>query len=283
MLVISAILYLILSFIITLRINKKVLISDWAIFFFLTTISVNILVVEVMHFFKALNNPGIFLFIQGLLISGSIVFLIDPWHRVFNEKISPANIKMQKWGFSEISLHGLIFSIFIFALYVGFQSPVNNSDTLHTHLVRIFYWLQHDSLANWNAIGYTQISYPLNISIQGLWLFLLTKSEIYFFLMQWLALVIAIIVIYKISIVLGARPVGALTSSLISLSFPVVLMQTYSYQGDVFIATLALCATYFLLLFIKSHSKIFLYISTIIISISIGAKQTIIYSSQCLG
>jgi hypothetical protein len=67
-----------------------------------------------------------------------------------------------------------------------------------------------------------------------------------------------------------------LISSLLSLSFPVVLLQTYSYQGDVFIATLALCALYFLLLFIKNSSQISIYISILIISISIGAKQTIL-------
>jgi len=275
MLVISTIIYLMLSYVITLRLNKEILISDWVINFFLTTVSLNILIAEIPHFFKALNNPIIFLLIQGILAIGSIVFLIDPRQLIFNERLSRVNIKFQKWGGFEIVLHGFVFFIFIFILYVGFQGPINNSDSLHTHLIRIFYWLQHNSLENWNALNYTQISYPINISVQGLWIFLLSRSEIYFFLIQWLALVISIIAIYKISITLGARPVGALISCLISLSFPVILLQTFSFQGDVFIATFALCSTYYLLLFIKNRTKISLYISIIIISISIGTKQPI--------
>jgi len=283
MLILSIILYLILSYAITLRINKFVFLSDWAINFFLTTIGLNIIIVELLHFFKSLNNPILFLIIQGTLISILIIVIIDPRNLVFKEKISRLNIKFQNLGITEVILHGIIFSILIFVIYVGLQSPINNSDSLSTHLVRIFYWIQHNSLESWTAIVDTQISYPINISIQGLWIFLLTNSEINFFLIPFLGLVIGLILIYKISIILGANLPGALTACLITLSFPVVLLQTYSFQGDVFIATLALCALYYLLLFMKNNSHTSLYTSIFVMSIGIGAKQTIFLFAPLFG
>jgi hypothetical protein len=276
LLVISILIYLILSYAITLRINKVVSISEWAIYLFITVIGSNILIVEILNIFKELNNPSLFLITQGTLITAILFFIIDPWKRIYKEKLPRPNIKLQKVGISEIVLQVIIFSIIIFVLYVGSLGPISNSDSLSTHLVRIFYWLQHNSLESWDATVIAQISYPINISIQGLWVFLLTSNEMNFFLIPFFALVMAIVLIYKISMILGAKPVGGLISSLLSLSFPVVLLQTYSYQGDVFIATLALCALYFLLLFIKNSSQISIYISILIISISIGAKQTIL-------
>lgn len=158
--------------------------------------------------------------------------------------------------------------------WVGFLSPINNTDSLHTHLPRIYYWIQHGSLATWDSPTDTQIYYPINLPIQGEWLFLLGKQETFFFLINWFALVTVASVIYEIARLLGADKVPALIAVLTGLSFPAALLQTFSYQGDLFIAATLLICVYFLVLYGIQGKKTALLLSVLPLAVGLGAKQT---------
>jgi hypothetical protein len=276
MLICSIFIYLFLSFFVTARSFFVITFSKWIITFFLLTVCVNILVSEILHFLKLLNNSWLFLVIQLLLSVIVFIFIWDPKKKVFKESCFPIKFQPLKLNLIDSFLTFVIIAILIGVLYVGTLSPINNSDSLHTHLPRIYYWLQHGSFANWNAITVTQISYPLNISIQGLWIFLFGKSEMLFFLVPWLGLLVAVILIFEISQLLGATIRGSLVASLVTLTFPVVLLQSYSYQGDVFVTALVLMSVYFVLLFMKNKSPRFIFLSGLAFSVSIGSKQTAI-------
>ncbi|HNR02025.1 MAG TPA: glycosyltransferase family 39 protein [Anaerolineaceae bacterium] len=152
--------------------------------------------------------------------------------------------------------------------------PINNSDSLHTHLPRIFYWIQHGSMAYWDAITVTQLNYPIILSVQGVWLFLLGGSELLFYLATWSAQVVTVVLLYKLAILLGFSKRGSLLAALIGLSFPVVLLQTFSYQADLFVAALGLSSAFFLMLFIKEKKVFWLYSSFLPLALSLGSKQT---------
>jgi 4-amino-4-deoxy-L-arabinose transferase-like glycosyltransferase len=94
------------------------------------------------------------------------------------------------------------------------------------------------------------------------------------FLAPWAALVAALALIYEIALLLGSSRRGALAASLVTASFPIVLLQTFSYQGDIFVATLTLSSVFFVLLFIKDKNPWRLYLSGLAIAIAIGSKQT---------
>ena len=227
-----------------------------------------------LHFFSELNNSILYLIIQSVIFLLSVILLIDPKKKIFRSPLPRFRIVVERPTLIEGVLSLLIFFILGLTFYVGTLSPMNNSDSLHTHLPRIFYWLQHGSLRNWIPTAVTQISYPINISLQGLWLFLLTGSEKFFFLATWLALAAIAALVHEISLLIGADKKSALTAVLVSLSFPVVLLQTYSYQGDAFVAGLVLCCIYFLLLYHKNNHKADLYLSLLALMVALGSKQT---------
>ena len=274
MLILSALFYLALSGLLSLRVFKTITFSRTVIFFFLTAVSLNILVGEIMSLLGMLDQGWLFLLIQLLLCVAAGLLLWDPQQRIFHEKLPAFRFKLEVPRGLDWLLVVLIAGVLILCLYIGALAPINNSDSLHTHLPRIYYWIQHGSLASWDAITVTQLNYPVNLSLQGVWLFLLGGSEKLLFLMPWLALLAAVVLIREIALQLGASERGGLLAALISLSFPVVLLQTFSYQADVFVATLVLSCVFLLLQFIREKIFMFAFLSLWPLAVALGTKQT---------
>ena len=274
MLILSAILYIVIAGLLCLRVFRSLSLTRVVMLFFMLTVSVNILVVQVLSLLRLLDNPLLYLLVQFILCLVAGLLLVDPRKRFFKESLPALRfdpIRPRGWEW----LPGvLIAAVLLLSLYIGALAPINNSDSLHTHLLRVYYWIQHGSLASWNGTTVTQLNYPVNISIQGVWLFLLGGSERLFYLIQWLALAAAVCAVYEIAVLLGATRKAGLTAALISLCFPVVLLQTYSYQGDAFVASLALISTCFLVMFIKSNNTAHLVLSLLPLAVALGAKQT---------
>ncbi|MBP8997528.1 MAG: glycosyltransferase family 39 protein [Anaerolineaceae bacterium] len=274
MLIISVLIYLFLAFLLAWRFYKEVRFTRVVTLFFLVTVAFNILVAEILSLAGKLNEPGWFLLLQFACYLPGALVLWDPRQRIFAQPLPPVKFAGRLphgWEGLLLILTGCLIAL---AFYSGSLAPINNSDSLHTHLPRIYYWIQHGSLASWDAITETQLSYPINLSLQGLWLFLLGGSEMLFYLMPALALIIVGLMIYEIAILLGAAPFAALFAALVSLSYPVVLLQTFSYQGDDFVAALALVSVFFLLRYFKGDQKFDLAFSMLALALALGTKQT---------
>ena len=274
MLIFSALVYLLLSLLLTLRFYGNFSFSRVVVIFLLVTVSLNILVGEILSLLHSLDQPWLFLLIQLVLFLIAGMILWDPRKRVFEQPLPAVRFEGLKPRGLDWLLLTLISAVLALSLYIGSLAPINNSDSLHTHLPRIYYWIQHGSMASWNAITITQLNYPVNLPLQGVWLFLLGGSERLFYLVPWLALLATVILVQNIALQLGASQRGALFAALLSLSFPVVLLQTFSYQGDVFVATLALASVAFLLEYLREKQNIHLFLSLLALAVTLGTKQT---------
>jgi 4-amino-4-deoxy-L-arabinose transferase-like glycosyltransferase len=274
MLIISIILYTFTGAIACLRFFKELNLNKLIIISFLVTILFNTIIAELLNFFRALNSPELFLLLQFALCIILIVFLVDPKRKFFVERLGNIKFRPVRLRGLDWILATLIVVIIAGCFYIGTLAPINNSDSLHTHLPRIYYWLQHGSLRNWTAVTHSQIDYPIVIPIQGLWLFLLGGNENLFFLVQWFPLVVSVLLVYEISLFLGASNRQGLVAGLVVLSYPVVLLQTYSLQGDLFIAAILLVCAYLVMAYYKTASPSFLYLSILPLALSLGAKQT---------
>ena len=67
MLIVSVLVYLLISILLTLRVYRAFTFSKLAVFFLLVTVSMNILVGEIMSLLGALDQAWLFLLIQLLL------------------------------------------------------------------------------------------------------------------------------------------------------------------------------------------------------------------------
>ncbi len=274
MLIFSIILYLLAGCLACLRFHGEITPGKLIIGFFLCTVSINILTVEILSLLQLLNHAGLFLLVQTILCALLAFLLIDPARKIYPSRLAPFHIRIEKTRGVEVFFLVVILLILALDLFVGGLIPINNTDSLHTHLPRIYYWIQHGSLVTWDSPTDTQIYYPINLPIQGAWLFLLGKKETLFFLINWFALAAAAAAIYEITRLLGAGKASALIAALVGLSFPAALLQTFSYQGDLFVAAILLICIYFLILYGIQGKNAALLVSVLPLAIGLGAKQT---------
>jgi 4-amino-4-deoxy-L-arabinose transferase-like glycosyltransferase len=170
---------------------------------------------------------------------------------------------------------------------VGITTPINNIDSLASHLPRIFYWLQQSSLDYWTtltSLNRYQLIYPINAHIQALWLFSLGQNENLFFLVQWFSLVGIAASTFEISKSLNFSTTQALFSTLVGLSLPVVVLQTFSFQGDLTVTALLMVFIAFFFNFYLTKKIKFLWFAILSLLIALGTKQTafFILPAACL-
>ena len=274
MLIVSIFIYLIFSLFHYPRFFEKASFSRILLIFFLSVFSINVLVSEFLSLFHLLNHPWIYLGTQTVICL--IISLLV-------QRFSPLTKQNYKSVFDFANFHITLFEIFLFTIIsatfigffaVGITTPINNIDSLATHLPRIYYWLQHGSLDYWSTINQFQLVYPINAHIQGLWLFLFGSSENLFFLVQWFSLIIISASTYEISRALGFSKTQAMMSTLIGLSLPIVLLQTFSFQGDLTVTALVMVFVVFILFFARTDQMKFLWTAILSILLAIGTKQS---------
>ena len=276
MLLFSSAIYFLTAFLFCLFLYKEFSITRFVILFFLITFSVNVLVFEILHFFNAVNNITFFLPLQ-LLFCGLLIFISLRKPNVRNYICRTSILTSVKTlGVMDYFLLSSILVILATTLVVGISWPINNSDSLHTHLPRILYWLQQGNLRNWtnNPESILATTYPINAHLQGLWLFLLGKSESFFFLVQWFGLLVVGVSVYGITRNIGGSTIHALFACLIVTSLPVVILQTFSFQGDLLVAALLGCGVFFLTEYSSKRTLLSVYMSSIPLALSIGTKYT---------
>ncbi len=284
MLFASLLIYLVISFFVYPRFFEKIGISRFLLIFYLCIFSINILTAEILSLINLLNQPLLFLTIQTL-IGGILFFTLQHWLPISKEKvISVYPFSDMKFSKFEIIVLVVISATFIGFFMVGATTPINNNDSLATHLPRIFYWLQHGNFNYWTASNLWQLIYPINAHVQGLWLFLLGKSEYLFFLVQWFSLVIITASIFDICKSLGFSTTQGLISGLVGLSLPVVLLQIFSFQGDLTVTALVMVCISFLLHFSQSKKWRYVWPAFTCIILALGTKQTafLVFPVFCL-
>lgn len=274
MLILSFFLYLLTAFVVSIYLFDKISWGKLIIVLFLLGVATNTLIFQLLSLLNQLNSPWLFLTLQLILLIALLYGVTKFDRKSFTQKVVTQDYSslLPKW---EGSLFLILTVTFLGVLFViGNLGVVNNLDSLHTHLPRIYYWLQHNNLADWKPTVLTQVSYPLIPSMQGAYVFLLGGMDNLFFLVHWVSLVTCLASVYEIARLLGASKRQASFTLLITLSFPVIMLQTFSLQGDLFLAALLVSAVYFVVLFQKEHNETYLALSTLPVAISLGSKQT---------
>lgn len=280
MLLFSLLFYLTTSFFICTWAFQQISPGKFLLSFFITVFSINVLIFEILALLHRFNDPWFFLALQILLCSILIALIVT--RRRFSFK---GIFQWRKNHFSSLDYVLIICIILILGFFfiVGITTAPNNLDSLNHHLLKIYYWLQHGSLESWAASWYPQLYYPVNAHFQGTWLFLLGRSEKLFFLVQWFSLVLIITLIYEIARTLRFTQTQALASALVGLSFPVVLLQTYSFQGDLIVTSLAVICIYLLFSYFENKNLFELLGAILALALALGTKQTAFFFLPVIG
>jgi hypothetical protein len=274
MLALSVLLYLTTTFFLCIQIFKRLSLSDFLVIFYLTVISLNILICQILSLLEMLNLPWFYLGLQFILCTAITAAILLKKSVNLRESLKSGFTKKSGFKGLDIFLSMLVsFSLGVL-FFVGISTPPNNLDSLHTHLTRIYYWLQHGTLAIWPATGLAQLNYPINAHLQGLWLHLLGGSERLFFVVPWLSLVVLCASVNQSARLLNLTARQALVSMLVLMCIPTVLLQTYSFQNDLVVAALASVAAWMLLRYRISKSLFDLGAALLALSLALGVKQS---------
>ena len=153
MLLLSIFLYFVTSLLACLVLLKKITFTRAVISFFITFFSINVLVSEILSLVGWLNKGWAFLALQVIFCIGICLSLFLSRKAELSSLIKTFLPGQNPFKVVNYFFLAIIVSVMGTLLFVGLGTPPNNLDSLHTHLLRIYYWLQHGSLVNWNATG----------------------------------------------------------------------------------------------------------------------------------
>jgi len=274
MIILSFILYILFSLFLYISCIGRVHLARFIQVFYLVTFSANIILFLLLSLFGIIDRPLAYLILQLLLCLLPAVFIRRKYRLTFTQYRDALKIKVERLGFVNIGLIVLIGLVLAGFFAVGITTPPNNLDSLDpTHLTKLFYWLQDGRIDTFTRFNLSDLFDPIFVHIQGLWLYVLGRSENLFFLVQWSSLVITVVTVYKIARDLQFSRTGALMSALIGLSFPALILQTYSFQGDLTVSALILLCISFALAYLLRKEKGDLLWAVLSLVLALGSKK----------
>ncbi len=199
------------------------------------------------------------------------------WLRpLMNEIRAGWKIALRRWPEICLLTAALIGAFAVFAFLIWWVPP-NNNDSLSTHLSRIGYWLQHNSLLPWETFNPKQVFYPLNAALQVYWTVLMLGSDRLAGIVQWIGGLASIVCVFGIARLIGwTRPQSAF-AALVYGSFPIILLQSTTTQLDLVSAAIFLPTVYFLILGIKTSRRAMYILSGLSLGLALGTKQTLLF------
>jgi len=123
MIYLSTAMYLVVALLFMQRFFRAPALSRFVISFFLTLTAGNILVVELLHFLKAVDNPLLYLALQLLLCAVAGLLLVDPAGKLFKGPLPRLSFGWSRKFTLESFLSLLIFAVLGLALYIGAARP----------------------------------------------------------------------------------------------------------------------------------------------------------------
>lgn len=168
----------------------------------------------------------------------------------------------------------LILAIFILIFITGISSAPNNWDSMTYHLGRIIHWIQNQSLAPFATHIERQLFQPPLAEIFIVHLQLLTKSDLFAFLVQFYAMIGSIVAASLITLKLGGSYRAQLLSALFVATIPMGILQTSSTQNDYVVSFFIISFVYFLIVYIKDQTWYSIILSGTSLGLAICTKQT---------
>ena len=246
---------------------------------FLFSVSNIIITVTISGLFYQLNNQ---LFISilhvGIFMITFVLWIKSKKPRLPNPRdfiIGIAQFIKDTFKAPEITtLLVVLFFSMIFQFILISIMPPNSHDSLTTHLSRVGYWYQNGTYFPFNIHNLRDIYYPVNPAFQALWTVIVSGTDKWVEISQFIAMQVCSVAIYGISRLLKRSTQSSLFNALIFLSYPIVIMQGTTSQTDLIVAAFISCAFYFLILGLKQKQIKYIPISCLGMALALGSKQT---------
>jgi len=221
-------------------------------------------ITEILSFFNFLNIFSIF--ISHLLFSIFYFF--------FSKKIIRPQIELFSKDILNNLLIGSIFFIAFITFFTAIFSPPNNWDSMTYHMSRVQFWMQNNDVSFFNTNNFRQNIMPPFSGFFLLNLQILSNSDSFANLIQWVSLFICIFTTSLICKEFGLDKRMQLISGFFICSMPTAILESSTTQNDLLLASYFLLFYYYQLLALKNPTGLNLIFSGLALGIGVLTKGT---------
>ena len=228
---------------------REALIKSFLGNFFLILLST-----EVLSLINQITFKGVLLF-WNLVVVFEIIVLIS---MIRSKKFDLSQIKSLKrklifTGYEWLII-GLLGVICATTLLIALLSPPNNYDSMTYHMARVAEWIQHQNV-NFYPTAIPRQNYSMPFAEYVVLQFqILSRSDLYANLVQWVSFIFSIVVVSLITKELKFSKFTQLVAGFVASATPMAILQSSSTQNDLVLGVLCLSFAYFLLRFVKSYT-----------------------------
>ena len=221
-------------------------------------------ITELLSFFSLLKTSTVFV--------SHLLFAI--FYFTLSNRISKPQIKFYSNDIINNLLIGSIFFIAFITFLIAIISPPNNWDSMTYHMSRVQYWIQNNDVDFFNTNNIRQNLMSPFSGFVLLNLQILSNSDLFANLIQWVSLLNCMLIISLICKEFGLNKRLQLISALFICSMPTAILEASSTQNDLLLSSYILLFYYYQLLTIKNPSGIYIIFSGLSLGLGILTKGT---------
>ncbi len=155
--------------------------------------------------------------------------------------VQRTSLGLEKW-----LIIGLILVIILIGL-TGLLYEPNSYDSMQYHLSRIDHWIQNRDVAYFPTTTIRELVMSPGSEFVMLHIVLLSQSDRFAFIAQWVSMVGSVLVATLLARRLGAPPSGQTLAAVIAVSIPVGILEASSTLNDYYVSFWLMCFTWFAL------------------------------------
>ena len=220
------------------------------------------IITEVLSLFNYINSITVFF--------SHLFFIII--YIYLNPKFKILKLKKMNLGWKEFLMISSISIISFITLITALFSPPNNWDSLTYHMARVSHWIQNSSVDFFDTNNERQNIFSPFSEFFILHLQILSNSDVFANLMQWISSIICIVTISLISKELGLKKNIQILSSFILITLPMVILQSSTTQNDLILSAFILLFYFFQISYVRSPSNFNLTFSGLSLGLGILTK-----------
>ena len=157
---------------------------------------------------------------------------------------------------------------------IALIAPPNTNDSMSYHMSRVVHWQQNHSIAHYPTHILRQIVLPPGAELAILHLQILSESDRFANLVQWLSVAAGLCGVSLIAKELGADVRGQILSVVVCATLPMVILQASSTQNDAVEAFWMTCLVYFLLVMRRRQEWFYPYLVGMSLGLALLTKAT---------
>lgn len=226
---------------------------------------------EILSIFDSVNFASI-VSAWLILLSACVLFAIR--RRKRNREFAWAFENQSETSPHSIPVYGTIAVILTLTFITAILYPPNTYDSMTYHMARVSNWIVNESISYYpTAIPRQNYIMPL-AEFAILHLQILTHTDFYANLVQWVSFFVLICLVRLISTELGLGKKAQMISSVIAATIPMAILQSTSTQNDLVVAVFILSFALFMLRLCERFSLGNLFLASVSLGLALLTKGT---------